>query len=235
VTKLMQGWFLVVLMAGNVIALEDVGIGQERIVPLHYPKFSLGADYSVWRHFHGLADERIRFGLENRMDYTMSFEAGLLKYLNAGAMFLVSDSKMIKGEPLDIKLGLFAKPLVPIGERFALFGRVSAGLAVSITFQNSSFLYYSVLDSGKNFKDIYHGQDYAGWPFGGFGAATIGLEYFLFSRVGLAFEWGINATITRANINVPGITKNTVTPGVPSSFNYLIYEMPLMLTLHVIL
>lgn len=228
------------LISCTLVALDEVGIGQEYVTPLSYPKFSLSADHSISRHYQSFADSSFRLKLPNRFGTALSFETGLLKYLNAGALFTASMSQfMAKDEPIDLRLGLFIKPLIPIGNRFALFSRAALGGSLPLgMFQKNpiSFLGNVSEEFRPTYETVYKGQNYQGSPYGGFGSAAIGIEFFPISRLGLALEWGIRSDfITMSRKNSLANKGPEDKPGAPQSFNYMMYEMPLMLTLHAIL
>ena len=223
----------VLLSFACLVHAQDVGIGEEYIEPIHFPKFSLTGEYEINRKFHGFADAALRSDIERRFDGTLSFEAGLVKYFNAGGLFGIGINSFSK--PIHFRLGLFAKPYIPLGDRFALFARLAAGIAVDLAFSPSAKEYYGSFDANGNFGRVFKGQSYLGLPFGGFGAATLGLEVFPFSRVGFAFEWGIRATLLHNRKNMLFLSKVEEKSGAPDSFNFMLYELPLMLTLHLII
>lgn len=227
------------LISCTLVALDEVGIGQEYVTPLSYPKFSLSADHSIARYYRGFADPSLHYKLNNRYGGALSFEAGLLKYLNAGGLitFSLSDLKD-KGEPIDLRMGLFAKPIIPLGNRFALFGRTAIGLTLPFPANYSPINY--LVKTSDDFKaakkSIFKDQQYQGFAYGGFGSAAVGIEFFPISRLGLALEWGIRADIIHIGRKRPvGNEIPEAKDGAPQSFNYMMYEMPLMLTLHAIL
>lgn len=228
----LMSFAIVALLSPQLIAHDDV-IGEERIKPLNFPKFSFSADYALSRKFHGLANKTYKLNLPNRFSGSLSFEANLYRYMNAGAMISMSFSELKKGEPLDYRLGLFAKPFFPFAENFALIGRVMGGLAAAIAIY-PAFAYFRHFNP-KGFDAIYRNQNYNGWPFGAFMSASVGLEVFFFSRLGLTVEGGVRASIFRNHQNIPFTdSKTRVVGGAPSAFNFLIYEWPIFATLQVI-
>lgn len=239
VNKTLRLALMASLISCTLVALDEVGIGQEYVTPLSYPKFSLGADHSISRHFRSFADSSLRIKLPNRFGAALSFEAGLVKYLNAGALVTFSFSQVReKSEPIDLRLGLFIKPLLPLGERFALFGRAALGTTLPFPGNLSpiNFLGEVSDDFKTSYLSIYKGQRYQGSAYGGFGSAALGVEFFPISRLGLALEWGIRSdfiTMSRKHPLISGVPE--AKEGAPQSFNYMMYEMPLMLTLHAIL
>lgn len=226
-------FWLIFLLPSSTMAERDVEIGEEYIVPLRFPKFSLSGEYVYGRKFHGFADDSLRTDLRSRYETALSFEAGLVKFFNAGALFSISMSEISKSEPMALRMGLFGKPLIPLGNRVAIFGRLSVGVAVDIAF-NPAIFYYATANRAA-FDNVYHSQRYDGWPFGGFGSATIGLEAFPFSRFGLSVEWGIRASLFHSLKNALLFNPPPNIPGAPDSFNFMYYEMPIMATLHIIL
>jgi hypothetical protein len=192
----------------------------------------LTGEYEINRKFHGFADPSLRGDIERRLVGTIAFEAGLVKYFNAGALFGVAINSFNK--PMHFRLGLFAKPYLPLGERFALFTRLAAGIAIDMAIFPSAKDYYASLDKA-DFDRVFKGQLYQGLPFGGFGSATIGLEVFPFTRVGIALEWGIRATLLHGQKNMLLMDKVEDKSGAPNSFNYMLHELPVMATLHLII
>lgn len=134
-----------------------------------------------------------------------------------------------------MRFGLFAKPYVPLSERFAFFGRVFGGLALHLSFYPTAIEYYSEYINTDAFQDVYKGQFYGGLPFGAFGAGMIGFEIFFTSRLGIAAEWGIRTSLFHGYRNMPQVKTIKPQPGAPNSFNFMNYEFPIMLTLHMIL
>jgi hypothetical protein len=234
-------WLLIFCVAINAWSVsEDSGIGNEIIRPLQYPKFSLTGDYTTGRWYRDFADPSLRFRVGNRFGAGLSFEAGILKHLNAGALFTASFSQILyndaPNEPIDLRLGLFAKPYLSLSDRYSLFVRVAAGLTLPFQGNQISYLDTASPSFKSDYRRVYMGQQYDGMPFGGFGAATVGMDFFPFSRLGLSVEWGIRADALHIGRKSPSGNKGPAdVPGAPQSFNYLMYEMPLSLTLHVIL
>jgi hypothetical protein len=225
--------FFLLLLCSIANAFQE-GLKEESLKPLKFPKFSVFMDYGLKRKFKAFADPSLKIALRNRLDIGLSFEAGLLKYLNAGALFFGSLSKVNQNEPIDISFGLFAKPQLSIGDRIGIFGRFSAGFTTVLPVI-PALAYYRDLDETIDFSKSYKDQSYDGWPFGGFGSASIGMEFFPFSRIGLALECGIRAIILRSNKSVPGLRPPPNVAGAPNSFNYMTYEIPFALTIHAIL
>jgi hypothetical protein len=230
--------FLIIVFAAIEVSWCETDIGEEYITPLTYPKFSITGDYSLKRFYRGFADNSLHYSLENRFGVALSFEVATLKYMTAGALFTVSFSKKSKKEPTDLRLGLFLKPYMPLGDRFSFFGRLVGGLTLTLASKGMivDYLSNTTMSFKDNYDIVFKGQKYMGTPFGGFGAATVGIDFFPLSRLGLAFEWGIRAdAMHMGKNNVYENEKPEIILGAPSSFNYMMYEMPLSLTLHVIL
>ncbi len=226
--------FTVLILCGSTTHAQNFGIGDEYVEPLRYPKFSVSGVYQFDRKFNGFADDSLRYDLKSKFDTILSFEAGLLKYFNAGALFGAGISGF--GQPIQFRFGLFAKPYYGFGDRVAIFGRFAGGLAIEMHMgiPGAARTYYGTLNQ-INDQRIFKNQVYDGPSYGGFGSATIGIEVFPFSRFGIAIEGGIRGTVLHSSKNWPGVTKNKDLADVPSSFNYLLYEFPLMATLHFIL
>lgn len=223
---------------------EDAGIGEEYIEPLRYPKFSLSVDYGVLRKFHGFENSRLRANLPNNMAATLSFEAGLYRYLNAGALLSLNfPIKKQDTEPTHLRFALFAKPYFSITEQVSIFGRFGGGLSLSfsdylLAYRKSSRSEFR--EFGQELLRTYSTQMYAPVPFGANLMASIGVEVFPLERVGLALEWGFRGDFLYARKSnwIAELTGNKLEEKIlnaPSSLKYLVYEMPLMLTVHIIL
>lgn len=232
-------WVATFLLSLPLIGKEELALGEETIKPLKYPKFSLSADYNLNRKYHGFADSSLRINLENRLSAALSFEAGLYKYFNAGALVGFNiPTGIAKGEPLHYRLDLFAKPYVALGERFSLFSRLGAGISAA---QGNLLQYLSQKNDSNQatLQKVFLGTQYEHFAFGGNAFAVAGFEYFPWSRFGLVFEAGMRAEILRNNKSTHQWGREKLAErGVkeaPSSFSYLIYEFPIGLMLHIIL
>lgn len=149
----------------------DDAIGKERIKPHDYPKFAFSVEFDVLRKVKILGENGSTRDLRDQHGYTLAFEASLYKYLNAGAAFTVNIPSIIT-DPVNLRLGLFAKPFIPLHERVDVFARVGGGL-------------------GGMMAGILVGA--AGHAMG-----SLGIEYFPLSRLGLAVEYGLRAELIRA-------------------------------------
>jgi hypothetical protein len=179
---------------------DEVAIGKERIEPLKYPKFSLTYEYDFFRKMRTLGDDASTSDLRNQQGIALSFEASLYKYLNAGAAFTVNIPSILK-DPVHLRLALFAKPFIPLGERFDLFARLGFGLGGMLAGLAAGAAVHS--------------------------AGSVGIEYFPWSRLGLALEYGLRAELIRLT---------AITDKENSNAKWLaIYETPVAMTLHLIL
>jgi hypothetical protein len=240
-----KGWFfvsrlrLIVLTFFGLVSSaamgESFGVGDSYIASFNYPKFSVGSDISVLRHYVGFADKSLRMRLPNRFDGDISFEAGILKYMNLGAIFSGSLSDIKNHEPIDYRMGLFVKPFFSLHQRVAFFSRLTGGLVVSLCINGPASLYYAKEDDQENLKAIYQDQDYKNFPVGGFLSAAIGVEVFLLSRLGLTIESGVRASFFHTGKKMPFMDPPKYIAGVPDSFNFMTYEVPVSVILHVIL
>lgn len=220
------------LLCSPIISEHPTSIGEETILPLKYPKFSLMADYGLKRSFHGFDDVKLREKLSASYNAFLSFEAGLYKYLNAGAAIGFNAPAFRKNEPLHIRLLLFAKPYVALGERVALFARLGGGISSALS--GSSIKGHFMKVGSNSIKAellrVYKDGSYD-LAYGAITQASIGIEYFPFTRVGISLEGGIRSEFFRANKDMYG---NSSTEA-PAALNYMIYEFPIGLTLHIII
>lgn len=212
---------------------QDFVIGEEVVEPLYYPKFTVAGEYGLNRKFHGFADPKLRAELDRVFEVTLSFEAGLAKYFNAGGLYGLSIHGLSK--PIHMRFGLFAKPQIPLGSRFAVYSRIAAGLAVDLAFFPTANEYYGWFDKERNYERVFRGQKYNALPFGGFGSAALGFEVFPFTRFGLALEWGIRASLLHGRRSAPFLPQVPNKANAPSSFNYMLYSFPVSLSLHFII
>lgn len=218
------------------IGESEVPLGEETIQPLKYPKFSLSMDYNLGRKFHDFADPKLREDLANQFGGALSFEAGLYEYFNAGAIFSVNMAKLTKLEPLHIRLSLFGKPYIALTDRFGVFGRVGAGIssAISVFAMNGYLSQEGSSTIKRELKRVYKEGSYSMIAYGANTFASLGVEYFPFSRFGLALEAGIRAEFFRASKTNNLFTRKTDARA-PSALCYMIYEFPISLMLHIIL
>jgi hypothetical protein len=221
---------------------EEFGIGEEYIEPLKYPKFFLTADYAFGRSFHGFADKALRYKMDNSKNVAMGFEAGLLKYLNAGATLSYNIPEFRQLEPLHLRFALFAKPFYQFTNNFGVFARFGAGFSSTLALIKGHLL-KDHQERAVVLKRIYKNQNYSEFGPGALGMATVGLEYFPLSRFGISFEAGFRAEafylekggLLEALGDEFGPGKLNRAAMGPNSFTYMIYEWPVALTLHIIL
>ena len=194
---------LVFLLCSTIFGAEEIKIGEEYIEPLKYPKFSLGLDYVLNSKTRKLENAAPYSNEIREIGGQLSIEAGLYKYLNGGALFFLNFPA--KKDPVRIRLALFAKPYIPLGERFSLFARAGGGIG--------------------------------GWLAGGMpGAttnffATVGLEVFPFSRVGIALEGGWRGEIAMMRSS----EDHQDGPRTVTTSFFFAHEIPVSLNLHIIL
>jgi hypothetical protein len=230
---------LCLILSKSLIA--EIQLGKETILPLEFPKFTLGGEYNVFRHFHAFNDSGLKRDLNNSYGANFYAEVGWLRYLNAGLIVSLTASSPFLGGSNIGRLGLFIKPYLPLGSRVSLFSRISAGPSIAI------FHYLNGLQMGAIFpasheesqqiEDRYSHNDY--WPLslGFHGIAALGAEFFITQRIGLVLESAFRLDMLWAKqFNFQGGTKPTTT-GKPAAtwFHYMIYDIPVMLSMHIIL
>lgn len=230
---------IILLFIAASAASEEIAIGQEHIKPNRFPKISFAGEYNVFRHGKFLGESDIATDIDPAFGAAVFFDVNLLKYLNAGAGFSSTIGNLRKDrEPVHLRFSLFAKPIFAINDRITIFSRIGGGLSI----MGSSPLYhFKRIGSGalkRQLGEIYGSQGYALASPGINGMATIGVEYFPFSRFGFAFEWGIRTDLYysgRSNLIGDIIEQDLSDAKAPSSIKYFGFEMPLALTVHVIL
>lgn len=219
-----------------------MGIGQEYIKASKYPKFSLTGEYSFFRHGKFLGVPGVEKGMDNAFGGGLSIETGVYKYLNAGASFSSTIGKVkTQSEPLHFRFTLFAKPLISIKDRVTFFSRIGGGLSVMGLNPLMHFSKKGSMAVKERLVSTYGLNEQNTSPYsllnpGVNAMATIGAEVFPFSRVGIALEWGIRTDLYY--ISSQSILDDVLgadTGGNKPSIKYLSYEMPLTLTVHIIL
>src|ERR1700722_11651890 len=113
--------FMGVLCFGPVRADKEMAIGEEYIEPIRFAKFSVALGYSMGRTFRSVRDWSLRADLPRKFETILSYEAGIYQYMNAGGIFSTRISSLKNDEPMEVRLGIYAKPFIPLGDRVALF------------------------------------------------------------------------------------------------------------------
>lgn len=203
-------------------------IMSEEVKPVKYPKFSVALNYNLKRHFHGLADKNLGIPLKNEIGAILAFEAGLYKYFNAGAQLSFGIPPNLD-VPLHLGLGLFAKPYFPLGSHFSFFSRIGMGISASQGGMKAWLAEKSHRPGASRIKRVFGENKYFGTAFGGNAHVSLGVEYFPWPLVGFAFEGGVRADIFRER----GLPENN--SDAPKHFDYITYEFPVSLMVHVIL
>lgn len=178
----------------------EEAIGKERIKPLDYPKVSFSFEYDALRKMQTFGEKGSTSDLGEQHGYWLSFEASLYKYMNAGAAFSLN-LPIVPTDPTNSRLTLFAKPFIPLHERFAVFARVGGGI-------------------GGMFAGLLAGAT-------GHALGSVGVEYFPFSRLGIAVEYGLRTELIRA--------KSIMDRSGSDPIMLLFYETPVALSMLIIL
>lgn len=229
--------FVFGFLAINVFA-QDGEIGRETITPIEFPKFSVAGEYATLRNARFLGEDNISSSLEGNFGTVVSFDVGLAKYFNAGAGFSGSIGNVMEKESAFLRFFMFAKPVFPIYERVSIFARLSAGASVMIFSPLRLFEEKAEPRVRQQIKRVYDAQQYTEMSPGLNGGATVGVEFFPFSRFGFAFEWGIRTDfiyLRKSNLLDRLLKQDSENPNAPNSIKYLGIDMPLTLTLHIIL
>lgn len=208
------------------LVAEEYKIGEEYVLPLKYPKFSVSGNYDLGRHFHGFADQGLRFKLPNQFGGSLAFEAGLYEYFNAGAQ-LTFNIPGTTGVPIQLGLSLFAKPYLPLNQRCSLFARVGAGISAAQGNMKSWLMKSSPEVAAPELERVYGEHGFFNTAYGGNAFMTLGIELFPWQLFGFALEGGFRSEIWSE--------RGATDPKVPNNFNYFTYEFPLTLMIHIIL
>jgi hypothetical protein len=214
---------------------QELPVGEETVKPLKYPKTFFGFDYGMKRKFHGFNDQSLRLELPESYKGNLGLEVGLYKYLNAGSIISFDVHRENELLPINLSLSFYAKPQIPLGERFAIFSRLSGGLSLDLIGMAN---YLAKSSIGTKFASIYGGSSfYSLLPYGVTGYASLGLEYFFLSRVGVSIEGGIRTVIIRAEksdkiLNAFGDDQAKAQyVKAPKNFDYMTYDFPITVNL----
>lgn len=215
-------------------------IGEEFITPIAYPKYNFYGAYSGLRW--GMIDQKIHSPLRSTFPAGVGFDVGLYKYFNAGAILSFSTGDLSKTQLFYGRLALFARPQITFFDRLSLFTRLGGGLGFFLGRPDAYFASINkqlpgIEDYFFSIKDINAGLN---------GMATIGVEYFPFSRVGFSVEWGIWADyflVRHVPRNKPRREdsrereegESEFIRDIGKNYGFLSYELPIMITLSIIL
>lgn len=241
---------LALFSSANIGAFEDVRIGEEIIKPISYPKFSLMGQYN-WIRQGSILGKDITTPLFSTFGGGLALDVGLYKYMNAGVIISTNAGKVLKdSEPVYSRLTVFARPLFTFFDRLNLFSRLGGGLSVlsgtligfgplpgNLQVVGSASVRRK-LDQSFDKSAVSHSLFNPGIH----GVATIGIEYFPFSRFGVALEWGIWADFIFIGesaffnqLNEEGARHGQPLKPRAQPFRYFSYDLPLTLTLSFIL
>ncbi len=229
---------LAILLLSKIAFSTDVPLGTERIKPIEYPKYTLTGYYNSFRYGGITGEEMGR--LNPTYGLKLSFDVGLYRYLNAGAGLSITGT-MDSDNPAHYRLSFFMRPKVAFFEdRLAIFTRIGGG--PTVMFNNSPIenLKKSLPPSAAQVvAQKYNCPYYSDINPGVHGLATIGIEYFPISRLGLTLEWGILADylhVSKSESLKRKIEKERgpINDTAPYSFGYLDLEAPITLSLNLI-
>jgi hypothetical protein len=203
---------------------EDIPLGEERILPLRFPKLSLSFDYPRARQLVGFSAGERRGKINNILSATLNFETGLFENFNAGAGFTYTIPfirHLEDGNGYIMRFFFLGKPYIALSERISLFAKFSIGLDAGLLPESQL-----VKDQAKRLLR----QTSHLFGFGANGAAMLGAEFFPLSRLGLFIEAGI-----RCDYMVFRPFAVAQATSVNNTITYMIYDFPINMGLHFIL
>lgn len=229
-------------------------IGEEYIKPIEYPKYIFMGHFSNMRQ--GSLDKTLKAPLATNYGGSIGFDVGLYKYFNAGALLSLDTSGFSPNDLTYLHLTLFARPQITLFERLSIFARLGAGPSAMIGIPPS---YFKTINEDLK-KQI---NEKLNFPInmasaGIHGMATIGVEYFPFSRFGITAEWGIladyiwvrptdqsyriqsNERRLREDPNLPPEERIEIMEEIERmksgrTYSFFLFEMPFMISLNIIL
>lgn len=229
---------LFLLMFGAGLAQAE-DIGEEYIQPLKYPKLSLMGEYGIWRNYQGFSKE-LHAPLPNEWGGGIGIDVGLYRYMNAGVLFSNNFASDIKTDrsPFYIRVALFAKPFIPIGNRFSIFSRIGGGFSVAVSNMLEHLYRTGSNEVVERLHRVYKNQDYAELAPGANAMVSLGIEAFPFTRFGLSLEWVVRAEYfycSRGSAVKELMEESKSDPLAPNTFHYLKFDAPIFLNFHIIL
>lgn len=224
------------VLLAEIPAGQEEKIGHEYIESSEYPKFSVMGQYGFNKFGKILGHEGMSGKAKGDFGGGLLFDVPLNKYFAAGAGISVSMRNAKKGDPIISRFSFLARPKISFFNKLTLFARFGLGLDV--------MLLQPLVQLSEVNDDV---RQRVGETFGsgvrialaspGINAgATIGIEYFPISRIGFSVEWGIRADLFHIRKSELLERYGIVDPIIPPNyFNYFVYDMPLMATIHIIL
>lgn len=210
--------------------LPTLGLGEEKIEPLQYPKFTLSGDYAGDLRLKSLQNRAIKARAKGKFDAGLGIEVGVVKYLNAGFDFTYRQGAL-EGQlsPLGLRFPLFLKPYFPITSRFSIFLKTQLGPALMFVFPSQEKLFINN-ENKAPLQALYRTGEYGPMSYGLTTSAAAGIDVFPFPRIGISLQWGVRYDIYRANIANRRLASDS-----PSGINLSAMDFPVTATLQLIL
>lgn len=210
--------------------LPTLGLGEEKIEPLWYPKFTLSGDYAGDLRLKNLQNKNIKARVRGKFDAGLGIEVGIVKYLNAGFDFTYRQGAL-KGQssPLGLRFPLFLKPYFPITDRFSIFLKTQIGPALTFVFPSQEGLFMNN-ENMAALMELYKNGQYGPMSYGLTTSAAAGIDVFFWSRIGISLQWGVRYDIYRANIANREHASDS-----PSGLSFSAMDFPITATLQLIL
>jgi hypothetical protein len=234
VKKIFLSFLLCAIFSNLALAKND--LGTETITPLRFPKFTIGGEFNVLRNLNIFNGSSIKKSLHFSYGLNIFGEMELIDYLNTGFAFSLTASHPFKEGSNIMRLGMFLKPYFPLNDRTSFFGRLTLGPSLTVLQELNAYDFNPTLEGGNKIEDIYGDQSY--WPmaWGFHSIASVGMEFFITNRIGLLIESAFRFDMLWAN-QTPLVRfidpSRPHKPG-PSLLHYLIYDVPLVLSMHII-
>lgn len=233
-----------VLSASSYGASKFEQIGEEVIIPSEYPKFSLFGKYNSFRH-GSIRGQDIQTDLSSFFGGGAYIDVPLYDNFSAGAILNFDINANAKEfDSIVARFSMFARPKISFFDCLTIFSRLGFGPSVFIGLPHDIIMEHASTDVVNRMQGTYNARinqaalKYSPINPGVHGLATIGLEYFPTSRLGLSLEWGIWADyifVSESKIVGGYIERNLHEDRHPDPYNYLVYEMPFILSLNIIL
>lgn len=210
--------------------LPTLGLGEETVKPLLYPKFTISGDYAGDARVKSLQNSNIQKKAKGMFDAGIGIEVGVSKYLNAGFDLTFRHGVLSGGNfsSLGFRIPFFVKFYFLITDRISIFMKGHAGPALTLSMDSLDILRDG--EDNRAVAETYRGGRYAAISYGLTTLASAGIDIYPWSRIGFSLQWGIRYDIYRANRS-----QSEKMHEAPSSVNFSMMDFPATLTVLLVL
>lgn len=216
-------------------------IGEEVILPSEYPKVSFVGKFNTGRS-GSIKGKDFKIPLGSSFGGGMLIDVGLYQYFSAGVMLSMDYATHATHgfESFTPSLDFFARPKISFFDCLTFYSRLSAGASVLFGMPNIFLKRYGSEDVKSMMNAEYTSFHYALVHPGMNASATIGVEYFPTSRIGLSLEAGLSSSyyyVTKSEMmeKIYDAQAGMYIEQQTNPFWLNTFEIPVMLNINVIL